>query len=60
MDDPPSTAGSQTTMEAFEAALGEDAYAKRMPPGLTFEEIIKNKTAPVRHPPPSHHNPPPP
>lgn len=51
MDDAPSTAGSQTTMEAFEAALGEDVYSKRMPLGLTFEEIIKNKTAPVRPPP---------
>lgn len=57
MDDPPSTAGSQTTMEAFEAALGEDAYSKRMPLGLTFEEIIKNKTAPVRLP-PCHPSPP--
>lgn len=57
MDDAPSTAGSQTTMEAFEAALGEDAYSKRMPLGLTFEEIIKNKTAPVR-PPPCHPSPP--
>ncbi|KAK0741054.1 hypothetical protein B0T18DRAFT_449523 [Schizothecium vesticola] len=44
--DKPSTPDCQTTMEAFEAALGEDAYTKRMPPGLTFEEIIKNKTAP--------------
>lgn len=59
MDDAPSTAGSQTTMEAFEAALGEDAYSKRMPLGLTFEEIIKNKTAPVRPPPlPSQPSPP--
>ncbi|KAK1836192.1 hypothetical protein QBC39DRAFT_410756 [Podospora conica] len=44
--DTPSTADSKSKMEAFEAALGEDAFTKRMPPGLTFEEIIKNKTAP--------------
>ena len=55
--DTTSSAGSEK-MDEFEAALGEDAFTKRLPPGLTFEEIIKNKTAPVRSP--SSPPPPPP